>query len=330
MAIAAVLVVLLAVPVVARAFWPFDSFFGIVSASSDASLGGFAPALRAVPNLNPTGRGGGDIIVVDGKALVAEIGPEGTTADIEVKTQTDKISLYIVREGDSLSQIAEMFGVSVSTIMWANDISKATAIHAGDELVILPVSGVKYVVKKGDTVASIAKTFKGDADEITKFNAIEGSLAVGEEIIIPNGVIPVTVTSGAVALSPTRSTGSSGTLAQVGYYLSALSSACSKTQELHGYNGIDFGCAAGTPILAAATGDVVIAREGGWNGGYGTYAVIQHDNGSQTLYAHASDLIVYNGQRVVQGQVIGYVGRTGRATGNHLHFEIRNDIRNPF
>ena len=320
----------MALPLMARAFWPFDGFFGdTAEASSKALLGGQAPALRAVPNLNPTGRGGGDVIVVDGKALVAETGPEGTSADIEAKTQSDTISLYVVREGDSLSQIAEMFGVTVSTIMWANDISKATAIHEGDELVILPVTGVKYIVKKGDTVASIAKKFKGKAEEIISFNDIEGDLAVGSEIIIPDGVIPVTVTSGAVALSPVRSTGPSGTQAQIGYYLRPVTG-CPRTQGVHGYNSIDFGCQAGTPILASASGDVVVAREGGWNGGYGTYVVIQHDNGSQTLYAHQSDVIVFTGQRVVQGQVIGYVGRTGKATGNHLHFEIRNGIRNPF
>jgi murein DD-endopeptidase MepM/ murein hydrolase activator NlpD len=82
--------------------------------------------------------------------------------------------------------------------------------------------------------------------------------------------------------------------------------------------------------MAAATGDVVVARAGGWNGGYGSYVVISHDNGSQTLYAHMSKVAAYDGEHVVQGQVIGYVGETGNATGPHVHFEIRNGIRNPF
>jgi murein DD-endopeptidase MepM/ murein hydrolase activator NlpD len=75
---------------------------------------------------------------------------------------------------------------------------------------------------------------------------------------------------------------------------------------------------------------VVVAKAGGWNGGYGSYVVIQHGNGSQTLYAHMSKVAAYDGEEVSQGQTIGYVGETGEATGPHVHFEIRNGIRNPF
>jgi murein DD-endopeptidase MepM/ murein hydrolase activator NlpD len=102
-----------------------------------------------------------------------------------------------------------------------------------------------------------------------------------------------------------------------------------KTQGLHGYNGIDIGAAAGTSIVAAAPGTVIIARSGGWNGGYGSYVVVQHGNGTQTLYAHASSVLVSQGQQVTQGQAIARVGATGRATGNHLHFEVRG-AKNPF
>jgi murein DD-endopeptidase MepM/ murein hydrolase activator NlpD len=220
-----------------------------------------------------------------------------------------------------------MFDVSVNTIQWANDLSSKT-IRVGQELVILPVSGVYYTVKKGDTVASIAKKFKADSEEIANFNGIDGALAVGSEIIIPDGEI-AQPTAGVRTTSPIRSAGPAGTAEQIGYYMKPLIG-CGRTQGVHGYNGVDLGCPVGTPILASATGNVIISREGGWNGGYGSYVVIQHDNGSQTLYAHASDVIVFSGQHVVQGQVIGYVGRTGKATGAHLHFEIRNGIRNPF
>jgi murein DD-endopeptidase MepM/ murein hydrolase activator NlpD len=102
-----------------------------------------------------------------------------------------------------------------------------------------------------------------------------------------------------------------------------------KTQGIHGYNGVDIGASTGTPILAAAGGEVIISRAEGWNGGYGIYVVIRHDNGTQTLYAHMSQDIVSVGQRVSQGEVIGYVGNTGRSSGPHLHFEIRG-ATNPF
>jgi len=102
-----------------------------------------------------------------------------------------------------------------------------------------------------------------------------------------------------------------------------------KSQGLHGYNGVDLDTYGGAPIFAAANGKVIISKSSGWNGGYGKYVVISHGNGTQTLYAHNSQNIVYPGQNVVKGQVIGYIGSTGRSTGSHLHFEVRG-AQNPF
>jgi len=102
------------------------------------------------------------------------------------------------------------------------------------------------------------------------------------------------------------------------------------TQGLHGFNGIDIGASKGTSIFASAAGVVLIARNNGaWNGGYGNYVVIQHNNGTQTLYAHATAVLVTPGESVSQGQPIATIGRTGQATGNHLHFEVRG-ATNPF
>jgi len=284
--------------------------------------------LKPAMNIDPTAaRGGGDITIVDGSALMPEEGPSGTLADIE-KPENPTISVYVVRSGDTLSEVADLFGVSSNTILWANDIPRGSALQVGQTLTILPVTGVKYTVKAGDTLSSIAKRFGGDAGEIASFNGIEGAvLAVGNEIIIPDGVVsaPAQTSSGS-----TYNAGPIGTLSQIGYYLRPLSSLYPRTQGIHGYNGVDLGAPIGTPILASASGNVIVAKEGGWNGGYGSYVVIQHDNGSQTLYSHASRVIVYAGERIIQGQVIAYVGATGKATGSHVHFEIRNGIRNPF
>ncbi|MFA6414834.1 MAG: M23 family metallopeptidase, partial [Candidatus Paceibacterota bacterium] len=116
---------------------------------------------------------------------------------------------------------------------------------------------------------------------------------------------------------------------QNGYYSSPIPGALI-TQGIHGWNGIDFGAARGTPIHAAADGIVIIARSnGGWNGGYGNYVVVTHENGSQTLYSHMRSAAVSSGQSVSSGQVIGYVGSTGKSTGSHLHFEVRG-AANPF
>ena len=86
--------------------------------------------------------------------------------------------------------------------------------------------------------------------------------------------------------------------------------------------GLDFGAKAGTPIKAAAAGTVTQAASG-WNGGYGTVVVVQHNSAYSTRYAHMSRLGTSVGKKVSAGEVIGYVGNTGNSTGNHLHFEIR-------
>lgn len=281
--------------------------------------------LQAALNSDPNpSKGGGDITIVGDSALLSDSGPLGTIADVEeLSSSAGHISIYVVRGGDSLSGIAKMFGVSVNTIIWANDIKRGDLIREGQTLVILPVSGVQYIVKKGDTIASIAKKYKGDADEIIAFNNLNSAqkLTEGDEIIIPSGEIP-----GQTYTPAPKVRGVSGP-AYAGYYIRPVPGR--KTQGLHGYNGIDFSAPYGTPVVAAASGDVIISRPIGWNGGYGTYVVINHSNGTQTLYSHLGGIIVSQGSSVVQGQVIGYSGSTGKSTGPHLHFEVRG-AQNPF
>ena len=113
-----------------------------------------------------------------------------------------------------------------------------------------------------------------------------------------------------------------------GYFVNPLPTG-RKTQGLHGpgNRGIDIGAPKGTPIYASASGAVLIAKTG-WSGGYGSMVVIQHPNGTKTLYAHMSKLGIRTGATVARGETIGYVGSTGRSTGPHLHFEVFN-ARNP-
>ena len=281
------------------------------------------PLLQAALSPDPnSAKGGGDITVVGDSALLPESGPSGTMVDIE-ESRSDQISLYVVRPGDTLSQIAKMFGVSINTIVWANNVTSST-IKPGDQLIILPISGLQYTVKSGDTLKSIAVKYKADVNEIVQFNDLKADvhLAVGTEIIIPDGEIATPKISQSTALR------GSGGPNYSGYYSKPLASYV-KTQGLHGYNGVDLGAPAGTPIMAAASGEVIVSKNYGWNGGYGEYVVINHNNNTQTLYSHMGGNITYPGMRVSKGQVIGYVGSTGKSTGAHLHFEVRG-ARNPF
>jgi murein DD-endopeptidase MepM/ murein hydrolase activator NlpD len=121
---------------------------------------------------------------------------------------------------------------------------------------------------------------------------------------------------------------SAGGPAYDGYYMKPFIVG-TKTQGLHGYNAVDYGMPVGSPIYAAAAGTVIISKSSGYNGGYGKYIVIEHQNSTQTLYGHLSNPIVSVGQSVIQGQLIGYSGNTGKSTGPHLHFEVRG-AKNPF
>lgn len=277
-----------------------------------------------------------DISTSNDSALISYNGPDGTIADVASSTSSDNISIYAVRPGDTLSDIANMFGVSKNTIIWANNLKGASDVHPGDVLVILPISGIEHTVVKGDTLKSLAKKFGADATEIAQYNGLDPAeaLAIGTVVVIPGGEISAPVSSSTKTSSGTTKVisepyrGGSGAT-QNGYYSNPLPGAI-LTQGIHGWNAVDLGAARGTPIHAAAEGTVIIAKNNGaWNGGYGNYVVITHSNGSQTLYAHMSHPAVSSGESVYAGQIIGYVGMTGLTTGPHLHFEVRG-AANPF
>ncbi len=327
---------------------------GTLSANVDSET---VPLLQAAVNSDPNPDKQNAVVTIADNALVDSSGPEGTASDIDGASSTsDQISIYVVRSGDSLSSIASMFGVTSNTIRWANDIPAGTSIQEGQTLVILPVSGVEHTVKKGETLQSIAKSYKGDVNEIAQFNNIadNSSLAVGDTLIIPDGestVVSQTPSSSSKKSNTSNSViGNSseggivtgGSLSEVildtlssreevdttGYFTWPIKNAI-ETQGLHGHNAVDLAAAYGSPILAAASGKVIVSRNSGWNGGYGSYIVISHSNGTQTLYAHLSKNYASVGQEVTQGQKIGAEGETGLATGPHLHFEVRGG-NNPF
>ncbi|MEN9647804.1 MAG: hypothetical protein RLY57_608 [Candidatus Parcubacteria bacterium] len=267
-----------------------------------------------------TGPTGGSAITIEDNTLVSEptVSPAGTD---EYKPEAENISIYEVRKGDNLSQIAEMFGVSVNTIKWANNLTGS--IKEGQILTILPVTGIKYTIKKGDTVASIAKAYKSDAEEITSFNGITGALVAGDTIIIPDAETPIIKANASLS-----SVASAGGNSIPGYFKRPIKGGV-RTQGVHGHNGVDLASYSGAPIYAAAGGEVIIAKADGWNGGYGNYVVIKHSNGTQTLYAHLTDVQTSAGMTVEQGDQIGTMGSTGKSTGTHLHFEVRG-AANPF
>lgn len=230
---------------------------------------------------------------------------------------------YEVQPGDVPATIASSFGISTNTVLWANNLKDGSYIHPGDKLVILPVTGVFHKVKNGETVATIAKLYKADPQKIIVFNGLpaDGAIKAGEQIIVPDGKIspPATTKKTKYAVNyPDIS----------GYFMRPMSGG-RKSQGLHPHNAVDLANSCGTPVYASATGIVGLADNRGWNGGYGKYIKINHPNRTATLYSHLSSLTVGNGESVSQGQIIGYIGSTGRSSGCHLHFEVYG-AANPF
>ena len=281
--------------------------------------------LTSTQNPNPAGQENTEL-VIDENALVST-GPIDEDEIAAQSDSSDEISVYTVREGDSLSQIAQMFDVTSNTIMWANDLKKKTDIAPGQTLIILPIAGVRHIVKGGDTLASISKKYEGNSDEILSYNqlATAEDITIGDTLIIPGGELHTEAAkSSSKSGGKSKSTGSGS----AGFVNPAPGA--SRSQGIHGNNGVDLAGGMGSTIRAAAGGTVIVAKGGGgWNGGYGNYIVIKHNNGTQTLYAHLSSLAISSGEVVDQGQTIGGMGNTGKSTGTHLHFEVRGG-RNPF
>ncbi len=309
-----------------------NSLFGGEQASAKTTLsGGIVNSqnialLQAATNYDPNPEKSAGIAPVVANALVADMALAESYSGSD--TTSTQISSYIVRDGDTLSGIAKMFGVSVNTIMWANNLSRATALRTGQSLIILPVTGISYTIKSGDTIKGIATRYKADLDEILQYNdlSLNSTLVVGQTILIPDAEVQVSVpTRVASGTNPAHDTNGPS---YPGYYTRPLTGG-TKTQGLHGYNGIDIGAPVGTSVYASAAGTVIVSSSSGWNGGYGNLIIVSHSNGTQTVYAHLSKNLVSIGQTVAQGDKIGLVGATGKSTGPHLHFEIRG-AKNPF
>ena len=278
-------------------------------------------------NIDPNPNSQFEVIpVIDGKTLASDL------ASVNVPTEySSKISVYTVREGDTMASIAKMFNVSVNTILWANDMNSKSVLKVGQNITILPVSGIKYTIKKNDTILTIANKYKANVDEIYNYNDIDSKtkLTVGQTIIIPDVEMsiysPVKIVkalNGMIVPEDPLIVDTKKLPFYEDYYICPVVGVL--TQGLHGRNSIDLGAPVGTVIKAAASGVVTISKSNGtWNGGYGNFVVISHDNNTQTLYGHMLKSIVETGEKVSKGQVIGYVGISGLTTGPHVHFEIR-------
>jgi murein DD-endopeptidase MepM/ murein hydrolase activator NlpD len=276
-----------------------------------------------------------DIVIVYNDSFIYNDGFFGEDIEVETSPISNNIKVYTVKEGDTLSEIAESFGISTNTIRWENNISGQT-IKIGQKLNILPITGIKHIVKSGDTIGGIASKYEAEMEDVLIYNDIskENTIKQGDIIFVPNGIIKTTTVSKSGTSKSSGSVTTSNTKVQSGYYLRPVNGRVTSPygpRKGRFHTGVDFAGVKGvTKVKASASGVVVKAISGcvegrkSCGGGYGNYVDIVHSNGTTTRYAHLSKTSVSIGQNISQGEVIGILGNTGNSTGPHLHFEIIN------
>ena len=301
----------------------FGTFFGeSEKANLPITEEGFIDSLYGVSTA-----GSREIITID----------EDGNKVVKVKSKKrTKTIIYKVKSGENISKIAHKFGLNVSTINWANNLTSKSTIQVGQELTIPPTDGIYYTVESGDTLSEIAKIHGVDIKKIYAFNDLnDKKLKAKQKIFIPEAKkvyivrsLEIPAKNGGKKLVytiPKIEVSSGGTIASMGVKLQRPTQGV-LTQGYHkGHYAIDIANKLNTPIYAAAGGKV-IKSSNGWNYGYGNYIVIDHGNGVQTLYAHNHIRKVEVGDVVKRGQLISLMGNTGNVfgpTGIHLHFELR-------
>ncbi|MBI4138148.1 MAG: M23 family metallopeptidase [Candidatus Wildermuthbacteria bacterium] len=239
--------------------------------------------------------------------------------DIDIRPE---VTRYIVEEGDTMASIAREFGITAQTVADANGLSLAGAVKAGQELIILPVSGALHLVRPNDTLSEIASWYKEDAENILEYNNLASAEALfaGDILIIPNGKTPKVLPQG--RLTPIANS----------YFIYPIPAPHRMTQGLHAFNAVDLSNGmCGESVYAAAGG---VIQKTGYTALGGNFVRIQHPNGVVTYYGHLSAILTVPGSKVYQGQTIGYTGHTGYTipagpSGCHVHFEVRG-AANPF
>jgi murein DD-endopeptidase MepM/ murein hydrolase activator NlpD len=231
---------------------------------------------------------------------------------------------YRVQRGDSVSAIAQRFGVSVGAIIASNEISNARRLQEGAVLKIPNIDGIPYQIQSGDSLSRISASFNVPLDVILDVNDIKSdNIRAGETIFIPGARmndIDLRLSLGELFIYPSHNK-----YITSGYGM--RKDPISGVLSFHG--GIDFRGNTGETVMAALDGVVSVVSE---NWLYGKHIILSHSNGYKTLYGHLSSFSVRQGDRVARGRKIGEVGNTGYSTGPHLHFGIydrNNRLINP-
>ncbi|MFW6287381.1 MAG: peptidoglycan DD-metalloendopeptidase family protein [bacterium] len=228
----------------------------------------------------------------------------------------DSFFTYIVKQGDSLSKIAQNYNVSINDIISINNLNNPDMIMVNQEIKI-PGEKKTYIVRRGDNLCKIAEKYSVSITKLIEVNDLKtpDKIYIGQKLTIPNDqkndrTLLASRSQGSNYIWPVHGKISS----EYGWRIHPI-----KKERLF-HTGLDIAVPYGTPIYAAESG---IVQYSGWSEGYGNLIIIRHRDNSLTYYAHSLQLLVEKGQTIRQGKVIALSGSSGLSTGPHLHFEIR-------
>lgn len=261
---------------------------------------------RAITDANAVADSGAVLV----RSSLSNAGTEAPSTSVR-KPGLPPLIHYRVNAGDTIDGIAAQAGITVDTLVQVNHLSSPALLTPGEVLVVPPVDGTMVQVDPTETLGVLARHFRMDASTLRAVNDLHLDGQLPPELFIP-------AMSTDAAIDPAATPDLGGVRQRVIRFAWPTKGIITQYfWQLH--PGIDIANDVGTPEVAADGGKVVFA---GW-GSYGIYVEIDHGNGFHTIYAHMSKTVVSVGQDVSKGQLIGLMGMTGRATGPHLHFEIR-------
>jgi murein DD-endopeptidase MepM/ murein hydrolase activator NlpD len=261
----------------------------------------------------------------------------GLDADIDLTSSASslKIVSYTVKKGDTIDGIAKKFKTSRAALFASNiDLKKTSTLKVGQVLTVVPVKESAEKTEKQVPVQNAKTLVKEEPKKVVK---VENTLAVKEKT--PNEILtpPVLETSDDHDEEEAHQEFSENVIAEKpvgtveGGYIWPFPAGVGRiSQGLHSDMAYDFAAPPGTPLYAIQDGTVLIARNSGYNGGYGLYVVIDFTDGRQAILAHLSKVSVKAGDVVRRGQVIGLVGSTGKSTGPHVHIGFHGELSNPY
>jgi murein DD-endopeptidase MepM/ murein hydrolase activator NlpD len=224
-----------------------------------------------------------------------------------------KYSVYEVKKGDTLSEIADDFDVSLDTLISINGFTSAKSLRPKQLLKVPDQSGIIYVASKASTVQEIADSYSISADRIIDANGLlSENITSGRPLFLPDVRLPAAKLreiAGTLFQWPVRG--------RITSWFGWRKDPFTGRRSFH--NAVDIAAPYGSSIAAPMDGRVI---ETAYSPILGKYVMMSHSGGWKTLYGHMSEVLVKEGQYVSQGRTLGRIGTTGYSTGPHVHFEV--------